>query len=77
MIYACGDVVFASVSASEVPRAFCNGWAISRMLPVHKRPFFAVLRVVVQIPESSVIAHLATHITAHDSFELLQTVYIL
>jgi len=32
---ACEDVVFASVSASEVPWACCNGRAISRMLPVH------------------------------------------
>ena len=47
------------------------------MLPVHQRPFFEVLRVVVQILESGVVAHLATYITAHDSCKLLQTIYIL
>ena len=47
------------------------------MLPVHQRPFFVVLRVVVQIRESGVVAHLATYITAHNPFKLLQAVYIL
>ena len=69
--------MLALVTASEVSWACCNGWAISRMLPVHQRPFFVVLRVVVQIRESGVVAHLATYITAHNPFKLLQAVYIL
>ena len=47
------------------------------MLPVHQRPFFVVLRVVVQVRESGVVAHLATYITAHNPFKLLQAVDIL
>ena len=48
--------MLVSVSASEEPWACCNGRTISRMLPVHQCPFFAVLRVVVQIPVSGVVS---------------------